>query len=71
MWIGSATGLCLLDKESGKFERIKLPVESSYIYSLHQAKDGSLYIGTSGSGLLIYDINKKNYSLITTQKTVL
>ena len=38
MWIGSAAGLCLLDKESGKFERIKLPVESSYIYSLYQAK---------------------------------
>ena len=62
--------LCLLDKESGKFERIKLPVESSYIYSLYQAKNGSLYIGTSGSGLLIYDVNK-NCSLITTLKTVL
>ena len=55
MWIGSATGLYLLEKESGKWERIKLPVESTYIYSLYQAKNGSLYIGTSGSGLLIYD----------------
>ena len=62
MWIGSATGLCLLDKESGKFERIKLPVESNYIYSLYQAKNGSLYIGTSGSGLLIYDINQKLFT---------
>ena len=39
MWIGSATGLYLLDKESGKFEHIKLPVESTYIYSLYQAKN--------------------------------
>ena len=62
MWIGSAAGLCLLDKESGKFERIKLPVESSYIYSLYQAKNGSLYIGTSRSGLLIYDVNKKLFT---------
>lgn len=62
MWIGSATGLCLLDKESGKFERIKLPVESNYIYSLYQAKNGSLYIGTSGSGLLIYDTNQKLFT---------
>ena len=62
MWIGSATGLCLLDKESGKWERIKLPVESTYIYSLYQAKNGSLYIGTSGSGLLIYDCNTKLFT---------
>lgn len=71
MWIGSATGLCLLDKESGKFERIKLPVESSYIYSLHQAKNGSLYIGTSGSGLLIYDINKKLFTHYHTENCAL
>lgn len=43
MWIGTATGLYLLDKESGGFERIKLPVESTYIYSLYQ-EDGNLYI---------------------------
>ena len=71
MWIGSATGLCLLDKESGKFERIKLPVESSYIYSLYQAKNGSLYIGTSGSGLLIYDINKKLFTHYHTENCAL
>ena len=62
MWIGSATGLYLLDKESGKFEHIKLPVESTYIYSLYQAKNGSLYIGTSGSGLLIYDFAQKLFT---------
>ncbi len=62
MWIGSATGLFLLDKESGKYERIKLPVESNYIYSLYQTKKGSLYIGTSGSGLLIYDPHTKLFT---------
>ena len=71
MWIGSATGLYLLDKESGKFERIKLPVESNYIYSLYQAKNGSLYIGTSGSGLLIYDINKKLFTHYHTENCAL
>ncbi len=62
MWIGSATGLYLLDKESGEWERIKLPVESTYVYSLHQTRNGSLYIGTSGSGLLIYDCHKKLFT---------
>lgn len=62
IWIGTATGLFLLDKKSGSFERIKLPVESTYIYSLFQAHNGSLYIGTSGSGLLIYDPNTKLFT---------
>lgn len=62
MWIGSANGLYLLNKESGESEYIKLPVESTYIYSLYQAKNGALYIGTSGSGLLIYDYDKKLFT---------
>lgn len=62
MWIGSANGLYLLEKESGKSERILLPVESTYIYSLYQNYDGLLYIGTSGSGLLIYDADKKQFT---------
>lgn len=55
MWIGSATGLYLLDKESGSYENIPLPVESTYIYSLYQSRNGLLYIGTGSSGLLIYN----------------
>lgn len=62
MWIGTATGLYLLEKESGKYQRIDLPVESMYIYSLYQAKNGLLYIGTSGSGLLIYDPEKRSFT---------
>ena len=62
MWIGTATGLYLLEKESGKYQRIELPVESMYIYSLYQARNGLLYIGTSGSGLLIYDPAKRTFT---------
>ncbi|WP_455962398.1 hybrid sensor histidine kinase/response regulator transcription factor [Bacteroides bouchesdurhonensis] len=71
MWIGSANGLYLLDKESGRFERIQLPVESTYIYSLYQAQNGSLYIGTSGSGLLIYDPDKKLFTRYYTDNCAL
>ena len=35
-----------------------MPVESTYINTLYQANDGLLYIGTNGSGVLIY--NPKN-----------
>ena len=62
MWIGTDTGLYFLEKDSGKYQRIELPVESMYIYSLYQARNGLLYIGTSGSGLLIYDPEKRTFT---------
>lgn len=71
MWIGTATGLYLLESESGKFECIKLPVESTYIYSLYQAKNGSLYIGTSGSGLLIYYPDSQKFTHYHTNNSAL
>ncbi|NDV58130.1 two-component regulator propeller domain-containing protein [Bacteroides sp. 519] len=61
IWVGTATGLYLLDKHSGKSINIELPVLSSYIYSLYQSDNGKLYIGTNGSGFLIYDINQKEF----------
>ena len=67
MWIGTRMGLYLLDKESGSYQYIDLPVESPYICALYQREDGILYIGTRGAGLLVYDINKKKF---THQKTL-
>ena len=61
MWIGTATGLNLLDKETGKYQYIAMPIESFYINALYQDKDGLLYIGTSNSGLLIYNHKKKSF----------
>lgn len=54
-------GLYQLDKESGIYRYVDLPVESPYICALYQRNDGILYIGTRGAGLLIYDINKKKF----------
>lgn len=61
MWIGTATGLYLLEKATGKYEFIRLPIESYYIYSLYQTPDGLLYIGTNNAGLLIYDAAKGTF----------
>ena len=46
IWVGTATGLFLLDRNSGEYEYILMPVESTYINTLYQANDGLLYIGT-------------------------
>lgn len=61
MWIGTRMGLYQLDKESGVYQYVDLPIESPYICALFQRDDGILYIGTRGAGLLVYDINKKKF----------
>lgn len=61
LWIGTATGLFLLDKRTGKFQLVQIPVESYYIYSLDQTPDGLLYIGTNNAGLLIYNVSKNTF----------
>ena len=56
MWIGTRMGLYLLDKESGIYRYIDLPIESPYICALYQREDGILYIGTRGAGLLVLSL---------------
>ena len=61
MWIGTRMGLYQLDRQSGAYRYIDLPIESPYICALYQREDGILYIGTRGAGLLVYDTNKKKF----------
>lgn len=61
LWIGSASGLFLLEKSSGNYQRIQLPVESDFLYSLYQAADGQLYIGVNNAGLLVYDVRHQTF----------
>lgn len=55
LWVGTTDGLYVLDKKSGKHRRIKLPNTNTYIYTLHQEKNGVLYIGTSSHGMIVYN----------------
>lgn len=55
IWIGTTSGLHLLNKNTGEIKNIHMPFESYYIYSLFQSPKGELYIGTNNAGLLIYD----------------
>lgn len=59
IWVGSGVGLFLLNKKTREYQKIDLPTQSTYIYSLCQTEDNKLYIGTNGSGLLVYDIDSK------------
>ena len=61
MWIGTQMGLYQLDKKSGDYRYVDLPVESPYICALYQRDDSILYIGTRGSGLLVYNLHKEKF----------
>ena len=61
MWIGTATGLYLLNRNSGQYQYIEAEMGAAYINSLYQADNGSLYIGTNGSGVFVYNI--QNHTL--------
>lgn len=61
VWIGTTTGLNLLNRETGQHQLIKLPIESFYINTIYQDEKGLLYIGTSNFGLLIYDHKDKSF----------
>ena len=61
MWIGTRMGLYQLDKKSGDYRYVDLPVESPYICALYQREDSILYIGTRGSGLLVYNLYKEKF----------
>ena len=61
MWIGTSTGLYLLDRESGRFQYIALQEEATYINTLYQAEDLSLYIGTNGSGVVVYNAKDSTF----------
>ncbi|WP_321518508.1 ATP-binding protein [uncultured Bacteroides sp.] len=72
LWIASSKGLYILNKDNGTFKLIKIPNEVN-IYTLHQEKNGLLYIGTCGSGMYVYNpktnnfinYNKENSALIS------
>ncbi|MBS5412488.1 MAG: response regulator [Bacteroides thetaiotaomicron] len=61
MWIGTTTGVYLLDKLRGNYRRIDFPVETVHVSTLYQTVDGILYVGTRGAGLLVYDSTKDKF----------
>lgn len=54
LWVGTARGLYILDKKTGKSRKVVLPNQISFINSLSQSNsDDNLYIGTN-EGLVIF-----------------
>lgn len=62
IWVGTAVGVFLLDKQTGNFKGLELPVKANYVNALNQDADGKLYIATNGSGLLVYDSKENKFN---------
>lgn len=61
IWIGTTEGLYKIDKEDGKITTIDLPVMCKHISAIYQDNKNNVYIGTCGSGLLIYNLNNGEF----------
>ena len=44
MWIGTAAGLYLLNRNTGEYQYIEMEIGITYINTLYQADNGLLYI---------------------------
>lgn len=63
IWIGTAQGINILDKKTGKVESVSNDsIPNNYIHSLLLSKDGTVWVGTH-AGLLRY--NKENNTFTT------
>lgn len=61
MWIGTAAGLYLLNRNTGEYQYIEMEIGITYINTLYQADNGLLYIGTNGMGVFIYNPQDKTF----------
>ncbi|MCA9014817.1 MAG: response regulator, partial [Planctomycetaceae bacterium] len=60
IWIGTLSGLNRYDKKTGRFSLVPLPAGPGHsgnegIWMLHGSKEGQIWIGTNGQGLLKFN----------------
>jgi signal transduction histidine kinase/ligand-binding sensor domain-containing protein/DNA-binding response OmpR family regulator len=73
IWVGTTTGLFIVDKVSGKvipyneFTGVLKEISNTYINCLFQDKTGRLWIGTNGGGVNLYDSERGQISIISTE----
>ena len=71
LWIGtSRKGPMVLNRETGTFQaypmrKDTLNLRSSYITSITQTDDGSIWFGTGGNGLICYNEKENRYTRYT------
>ena len=73
LWVGTASGLFLVDNNFEKviayseFAPDLAEISNKYINCLYQDKTGRLWIGTNGGGVNLYDSEKNQLTLFSTE----
>ena len=67
LWIGTHEGLCILDKQTGDFRKMKLEgVDRHRLNEIHVATDNKIYLGYI-RGMAYYDVQQDTLVLMTKQ----
>ena len=61
MWTWDKCRTVSAGQRVGRFQYIALQEETTYINTLYQAEDLSLYIGTNGSGVVVYNAKDSTF----------
>jgi len=69
--VGTANGVWLISKKTGEVSKLDYSAVnpddvSFYVHTLYVHDDGTLWIGTDGGGIYIYDFRKKQCGQLTT-----
>ncbi|NUN09693.1 MAG: hypothetical protein HUU54_11005 [Ignavibacteriaceae bacterium] len=73
LWLAAPSGLASFDLASNQYERYftespsDFPAQFKPLYSLFDAGDNSLWLGTLGDGLIKFNLKEKTFSRLTEQ----
>lgn len=74
LWVGTNIGLCKLDKYTGKTsfyqyrEGDTTSLSYNHVWSIHRARDGKFWIGTSSGGLNLFDPTTGRFTAFTVEQ---
>jgi signal transduction histidine kinase/DNA-binding response OmpR family regulator/ligand-binding sensor domain-containing protein len=77
MAVATVNGFCIVEKQTSRFSRYATTREfnnknvSAYIISMLFNGDGTVWLGTEGGGLNLYDMNSGDIKTITTKEGLL
>ncbi len=67
IWIGNSKGIDVYDRAKDSFKRYKIDNQDFGVHAIYQDSEGQIWIGTFGSGLVKYDLEKDSLILFANE----
>jgi ligand-binding sensor domain-containing protein/signal transduction histidine kinase/DNA-binding response OmpR family regulator len=69
VWIGTSSGLCFLNKQTGRIERVENELlKNTFVYHISQDAGGNLWMGSRARGLIFFNSEQNVARNWTAQK---